>query len=157
MKHARSTYTLGAYDRCLACQYLGNGCDGPRTTSMTAERWCQWCRALKELRGYTNAYIASSTGLSETTIERIMAGKASQDIMRFTAGKLEDFLIGSSGQWPCAIELKEGREIVYMDSPQTLALLAERAETIERLRKDVELKDKIIARLLDLDKTEREA
>lgn len=150
MKNARCNYTLGAYDRCLACTYLGNGCDGPRTTSMTTERWCHWCRALKELRGYTNAYIANSTGLSETTIERIMAGKASQDIMRFTAGKLEDFLIGSSGQWPCAIEVNEGKEIVYMDSPNTLALLAERADQIAHLLKDVELKDKIISRLLEL-------
>lgn len=150
MKNARCNYTLGSYDRCLECTYLGNGCDGPRTTSMTTERWCQWCRALKELRGYTNAYIASSTGLSETTIERIMAGKASQDIMRFTAGKLEDFLIGSSGQWPCAIEVHEGKEIVYMDSPNTLALLAERADQIEHLRRDAELKDKIISRLLEL-------
>lgn len=134
MKRIRHNYEAGSYDPCLRCQYLGNGCDGPRTSSMTLQRWCEWCRELKELRGYTNAYIAERTNLSETTIERIMAGKVSQDIMRTTVALLEDFLIGSAGQWPCSLHLNGQKEIVYADSPATQEMLKERSIQIERLR-----------------------
>lgn len=127
-------YGEGPYNRCLECDYLGNGCDGPRTSCMPLERWCGWCRDLKEIRGYSNAYIAEVSGVSEQTVARIMSGKATQDIMRDTAARIETALVGSSRQWPCAMELNRDKEIVYMDSPQTLQMLAERGEEIARLQ-----------------------
>lgn len=129
-------YGDGPYNRCLKCDYLGNGCDGPRTSSMPLERWCQWCRDLKDLRGYSNAYIAEHSGVHENTVARIMACNATQDIMRDTATRIESVLVGSSRQWPCAMELNQSKEIVYMDTPQTTQMLADRAIQIERLRKN---------------------
>lgn len=134
----RCNFTSGPYDRCLKCEYLGNGCDGPRTTAMTLDRWCQWCRQIKEERGYTNAYISEQTGLSEVTVERIMACKITQDIMRSTAAILENFLIGSDGKWPCAMDANQDKEVVYMDKPETLTMLTERGIQVENLRRHLD-------------------
>ena len=131
-----TNYGEGPYNRCLECEYLGNGCDGPRTSCMPLERWCGWCKDLKELRGYSNLYIAEQSGVSEQTVARIMSGKATQDIMRDTAARIENVLVGSSRQWPCAMELGKGKEVVYMDTPQSTQMLADRAVQIERLRKN---------------------
>lgn len=132
-------YGEGPYNRCLNCDYLGNGCDGPRTSCMPLERWCGWCRDLKEIRGYSNAYIAEQSGVHENTIARIMSGKATQDIMRDTAARIEAVLVGSSRKWPCAMELNHDKEVVYMDSPQTIEMLADRAAQIENLQRNYEI------------------
>lgn len=131
-------YGEGPYNRCLECDYLGNGCDGPRTSCMPLERWCNWCKDLKELRGYSNAYIAEHSGVHENTVSKIMSGKATQDIMRDTAARIENVLVGSSRQWPCAMELNRDKEIVYMDTPQATQMLTERAEEIARLQRNYE-------------------
>lgn len=130
-------YIPGAYDRCLDCKYLGNGCDGPRTTSMSNERWLWWVKALKQLRGYSNQQCVEGTGLAKSTIDNIFAGN-NKDLKRSTAGILEDFLIGSSGAWPCAMDLNEEKDVVYMDTPETHAMLQERGIQVENLRRHLD-------------------
>lgn len=143
MKKTDCNYVSGAYDRCLECQYLGNGCDGPRTTSMSNERWVWWVKALKTLRGYTNQDCIEGTGLSKATIESIFAGNL-KDVKRSTVGMLEDFLIGSSGTWPCAMDLNKDKDVVYMDKPETIAMLQERAIQVENLRRNYDdIKDSV--------------
>ena len=128
-------YIAGSFDRCLDCKYLGVGCDGPRTSTMSNERWLWWVKALKQKRGYTNAAIVEGTGLSKATIENIFAG-VNKDVKRTTAGMLEDFLIGSDGKWPCPIDSNTDREIIYEDKPETLAMLNERNIQVENLRRN---------------------
>lgn len=128
-------YIAGTADRCLDCRYLGNGCDGPRTSTMGNDRWLWWIKALKQKRGYTNAAIVEGTGLSKATIENIFSG-ANKDVKRTTAGMLEDFLIGSDGKWPCPIDSNTEREVVYQDKPETIAMLAERGIQVENLRRN---------------------
>ena len=118
----------GSYDRCIKCANLGHGCDGPRTSSMTTDRWCEFMYLLKRLRNVTNEEIADGTGVSLSTIARIMSGSYPNDMRRSTAGAIEDFLIGSRGGSPCAMDVAPP---VYQDNPETLAKL-------DRLRKDKE-------------------
>lgn len=132
MKKTFCDYTERAYDRCIKCEYLGNGCDGPRTTSMAVEHWCHWIRSLKEAKGFSNAYIAEQTGLSAATIDKIVACSVTQDLSRVTVRTLENFLVGCAETWPCSIV--SGEDVVYMDKPETLELLAERGAKIEKLR-----------------------
>lgn len=89
------------YNRCLVCEVRGEKCDGPRTSSMTLERWCEFMRDMKELVGLSNQYISEKSGVSIKTVERLMAGRVEQDIMRETARMIEDVIIGSSSQYPC--------------------------------------------------------
>lgn len=96
------------YNRCLACQHrIEKRCDGPRTSAMTLERWCEFMRAMKEANGLSNAEVAEKSGVSIKTIERIMAMNCDQDIMRETARRIEDAIIGSSNQYPCYLAFVE--------------------------------------------------
>jgi len=107
------------YNRCLACHHRSEKrCDGPRTSAMKLDRWCEFIRDMKEANGLTNAYVATKSGVSIKTIERIMAQNASQDIMRETARLIEDAVIGSSNQYPCYLAYEESAP----DNTQQLAV-----------------------------------
>lgn len=89
------------YNRCLSCHHRTVRCDGPRTSAMPLARWCEFMRDVKEARGLTNAIIAERSDVSVKTVDRLMALNADQDIMRETARRIEDAIIGSSNQYPC--------------------------------------------------------
>jgi len=124
----------GPFDHCLECEFLGNGCSGPRTTAMTNDRYLYWMLALRKMRGVSNQTISDETGLSKATVDDFFAGRR-KDIGRTTAGMLEDFLIGGHVKWPCAMVLAvDNKEIVYQDRPETLEALRQAKESI--LEKD---------------------
>ena len=98
----QSNYSEKPYNRCLDCHHRKDKkCDGPRTSAMDLHRWCEFMRDMKEANDLTNSYIADKSGVSIKTIERLMALKSDQDIMRETARLIEDAIIGSSNQYPC--------------------------------------------------------
>lgn len=98
----QSNYSDKPYNRCLDCHHRKDKkCDGPRTSAMDLHRWCEFMRDMKEANSLTNSYIADKSGVSIKTIERLMALKSDQDIMRETARLIEDAIIGSSNQYPC--------------------------------------------------------
>ena len=90
------------YNKCLKCIHRDEKrCDGPRTSAMPLERWCEFMRLMKEANGLTNQEISERSGVSIGTIESIMALTRDQDLMRETARRIEDAIIGSSNQYPC--------------------------------------------------------
>lgn len=95
------------YNRCLSCPHRKVRCDGPRTSGLELARWCEYMRDMKEINGLTNAYISEESGISIKTIERLMALNADQDIMRETARRIEDVIIGSSDRYPCFLAFEE--------------------------------------------------
>ena len=104
----RSDFSEKPYNRCLSCPHRSEKrCDGPRTSAMDLHRWCEFMRDMKEANELTNAYIAEKSGVSIKTIERIMALNSDQDIMRETARRIEDAIIGSSNQYPCYLAFEE--------------------------------------------------
>lgn len=105
---AKIDFTDKPYNRCLTCPHRAEKrCDGPRTSAMSLNRWCEFMRDMKEVNGLTNAYIAEKSGVSIKTIERIMAQNCEHDIMRETARLIEDAIIGSSNQYPCYLAFEE--------------------------------------------------
>lgn len=128
-----TNYIGGAYDKCLHCPYLGNGCDGPNTNAMTLERLHEWWRELKRIRGYSNALIADRSGLSERTIASIMGGKTIRDLSFSTVSALNLALVGSGGQWPCAL-------VVEKEMPEATKELAALQESYAEYRKDTQSK-----------------
>jgi len=103
----RTNATDKPYNRCLSCPHRQSRCDGPRTSAMSLERWCEFMRDMKDLNGLTNAYIAEKADVSIKTIERLMAQRCEQDILRDTARRIEDAIIGSSNQYPCYLAFEE--------------------------------------------------
>ena len=103
----KTDFSAKPYNRCLACHHRKLRCDGPRTSAMDLARWCEFMRDMKEANGLTNAYIAEKSGVSVKTIEKLMAQNTDQDIMRETARRIEDAIIGSSNQYPCFLAFEE--------------------------------------------------
>lgn len=103
----KKDYSNKPYNRCLSCHHRKVRCDGPRTSAMELARWCEYMRDMKEVNGLTNAYIAEESGVSAKTIERIMAQNSEQDIMRETARRIENAIIGSSNKFPCYLAFEE--------------------------------------------------
>lgn len=124
-------YRAGAYDTCLHCEHLGIQCDGPNVLAMALERWCEWCKDLKSLRGLTNTQIAERSGVSEPTIIRIMNGMVSKDIMMSTASAINKVLVGTAGQYPCA-------QAAGVNADEFNLELATRDETIRRLQETLD-------------------
>lgn len=104
----KTDFSTKPYNRCLSCPHRKLRCDGPRTSAMDLARWCEFMRDMKEANGLTNAYIAEKSGVSIKTIERLMAQNTEQDILRETARRIEDAIIGSSNQYPCILAYEEG-------------------------------------------------
>lgn len=103
----KTDFSSKPYNRCLSCPHRKLRCDGPRTSAMDLARWCEFMRDMKEANGLTNAYIAEKSGVSVKTIEKLMAQNSDQDIMRETARRIEDAIIGSSNQYPCILAFEE--------------------------------------------------
>ena len=95
------------YNRCLTCPHRKVRCDGPRTAGLPLDRWCEYMRDMKEANGLTNAYIEEKSGVSIKTIERLMAQNSDQDIMRETARRIENAIIGSTSKYPCYLAFEE--------------------------------------------------
>ena len=119
------------YNLCLECEDLGVCCDGPNFLAMTLERWCEWCRLRKENLGWTNAYIAEISGVSQVTVDRIMAGKCSKDIRRSTCADISSALVGSLGKYPCA---RPAPTEMVVDNPEHLQKIEEKEQEIVQLR-----------------------
>lgn len=101
-------FTDEPYIACLDCSHRAAGrCNGPRTSAMSLLEWSKFMRALKEAGHMTNAYIAKESDVSLKTIERIMALNCDQDIMRDTARRIENVIIGSSTSYPCYLAFEE--------------------------------------------------
>ena len=100
-------YSTKPYNRCLSCPHRSVRCDGPRTSAMALQRWCEFMRDMRDINGLTNQYIADKAGVSVKTIERLMAQNVEQDLMRETARRIEDAIIGSSNTYPCILAFEE--------------------------------------------------
>lgn len=110
------------YNRCLTCHHRGVRCDGPRTSAMSLARWCEFMRDMKKANGLTNIYVAETADISVKTIERLMALTYDKDILRDTARRIEDAIIGSSNQYPCILAYEEE---LPDDTPKIKALMQE--------------------------------
>jgi hypothetical protein len=64
-------------------------------------------RAMKEANGLTNKEIEERSKVSQKTIEKVMALNTDNDIMRETARRLENAIIGSCSSYPCYLAFEE--------------------------------------------------
>lgn len=118
------------YNRCLSCDHRKVRCDGPRTSAMSLQRWCEYMRDMKEINGQTNAEIAEKSGVSIRRIEKIMSLSCETDIMRETARAIEDAIIGSSNQYPCYLAFEAAA------TPESEQKLSEATRELERALAD---------------------
>ena len=132
------------YANCLSCEHRKVRCDGMRTAPMDLLTWCAYMRDMKEANKLTNAHIADKSGISIKTIERILTLNCDQDIMRDTARKIENAIIGEDNRHPCYHMMLEDNT-----PAETTKLIEKMRAEIDYLRVENERKGRIIDRLLD--------
>jgi len=127
----KKDFTEKPYNRCLFCPHRKVRCDGPRTSAMELQRWCEFMRDMKDINDLSNGEIAVRADVSIKTVEQIMSLKPGKDIKRDTARRIEDAIIGSSNQYPCYLAFEEG-------APENLRKYDEVSKELERTRKELE-------------------
>lgn len=125
------------YYKCFSCTQFRKSCGGIPTRGMDLQNWCEYMRDVKDLARLTNAYIAREADVSIKTIERIMAINIEQDIMRATARRIEQVVIGSVGDHIC-----------YLNSDSTPERIQRLLEEIQYWRSENDRKAKIIDKYL---------
>ena len=137
VKHDPSTKP---YYKCLTCPQFRNNCGGKPTREMDLKSWCEYMHDVRDHFLLHNADIAKNADVSVKTIERIMAINIEQDIMRATARRIEQAVIGPVGDHACYLDHNAA------DSSERInRLLAE----IEFWKKENDRKAKIIDKYLE--------
>ena len=101
-------FTDESYKACLECSHRkATRCKGPRTSNMTLPEWCKFIKAIKVAAGYTNTEVAEGADVSLSTVESIMSLNREKDILRDTARRIENFVLGVGTGYPCYLAFEE--------------------------------------------------
>lgn len=134
------------YYRCFICPRFRTLCGGRPTRDWDFLEWCEYMRDARDWFNLSNDYITEKAQSSDGTTERIMSVKSSQDIMRATARRYEQAIIGPVGEFTCYFDHD------HTAADQIAALQAEIAslrEDVAFWKKENERKAKIIDKYLD--------
>lgn len=145
MKQKRDI-TNKPYYRCFICPRFRTLCGGRPTRDWNFLEWCEYMKDARDWFDLSNDYITEKAQSSEGTTERIMSVKSTQDIMRATARRYEQAIIGPVGEFTCYFDHD------HTADDQIAALQAEIATLREEVafwRKENERKAKIIDKYLD--------
>ena len=132
--------SIKPYYRCLSCAKFRKVCGGIPTRDLDLQSWCEYMRDVKEIAHLTNAHIAKEADVSIKKIENIMAINCDHDILRVTARRIEQVVIGPVAKYFCDLD--------YDGSAATDRITSLLAE-IEHLKKENERYAKIIDKYLD--------
>ena len=127
------------YHRCLSCNRFRTICGGRPTRDMDLQNWCEYICDVMDAFRLKNAYVAEKADVSVKTMERIKAINIDQDIMRATARRIEQVVLGPVVDHTCYLD-HDGSA-----SERINRLLAE----VEYWRKENDRKAKIIDKYLD--------
>ena len=101
-------FTDEPYKACIDCSHrAATRCKGPRTSNMPLLEWCRFIKAIKEAAGYTNTEVAEGAEVSLSTVESIMSLNREKDILRDTARRIENFVLGVGTGYPCYLAFEE--------------------------------------------------
>ena len=128
------------YYRCLLCPRFRKICGGRPTRDMDLQSWCEYICDVMDLAHLSCAYVAKEAEVSVRTMDRIKSLSIDQDIMRATARRIEQVVLGPVGEHTCYLD--------YNDSA-TAERINQLLQDIETLRKEKYRLEKIIDKYLD--------
>ena len=145
MKQKRDI-TSKPYYRCFICPRFRKLCGGRPTRDMEFIEWCEYIRDIRDYFELSNDYITEKAQSSDGTTERIMGAKSTQDIMRSTARRYEQAVIGPVGEFTCYLDHDNtaADQIAHLQS-----IILELRDDLARERKENDRKAKIIDKYLD--------
>ena len=135
------------YYRCLSCSRFRKLCGGRPTREMDLQNWCEYICDVMDAFHLTSTYVVKEAEVSMKTMERIRAINCEQDLMRGTARRIEQVVLGPVGEHTCCLDHNDGALTERINS-----VLAENEilrKQNEFLLKENERKAKIIDKYLD--------
>lgn len=133
------------YYRCLICPRFRTLCGGRPTRDMDLESWYEYICDVMTHFGLTIAYVAKEAEVSEKRVEQIRSKDTRNDIMRATARRIEQVVLGPVGEHTCYLDTGTNAEQVA----KLLAELEAAKEESAYWRRESDLKTKIISKYLD--------
>lgn len=131
--------TTKPYYRCLTCPRFRVLCGGRPTRDMDLKNWCEYIRDVMDAFRLTISYVSEKADVSQKRIEMIRAAREDQDIMRATARRVEQVVLGPATKHICDMDFD--------------ASAAEKADKLEAelavARKQIDRLEKIIDKYLD--------
>lgn len=122
------------YEKCLHCEKLGKGCNGPNFVDMSANELIEWCKKRKAILKINNEKISELSGIPKGTINRLFGG-GKYDFYYETMRPVIKVLV--SGEWQAPRCPEESKA-------------PEPSETVELLKEQLKWHKKIIAVLFFL-------
>ena len=107
------------YYRCLSCPRFRTMCGGIPTRGLDLKEWSEYIRDVMDYFGLSAAYIAEKSEVSQRKIESIHAINIEQDIMRATARRIEQVVLGSVTRFICDMDYdakSAAEKIVFLEA-----------------------------------------
>lgn len=136
---ARQDPSNKPYYKCLSCPKFRRECGGRPTRDLDFKNWCEYMRDVSDVFHLPNAYIAKEAEVSIKTVDRIMAVNCDQDIMRSTARRIEQVVLGPATNHICDMDF----------DASAVEKIAALREEVAYWRKENDRKAKIIDKYLD--------
>ena len=92
------------YYRCLSCPRFRSMCGGIPTRGLDLKEWSELIRDVMDYFNLSAAYVSKEADVSQRTVERIHAVNIDQDIMRATARRIEQVVLGSVTRYICDMD-----------------------------------------------------
>lgn len=93
------------FNKCLTCEYLGNGCSGPNLNAMTVERACEFLQIRRIQLDYSYQKTADLSMLSVVTVKRILTGKIKDPSFLSMRALTFVLVADTKGKYPCAMHI----------------------------------------------------
>lgn len=91
------------FNKCFECHSFRNGCSGPNLSAMSVSQACEFLQLVRAFRDVTYQDISEASGVSLTTVKRILTGKV-VDPSFYNISAISSYLMGDpKGNYPCAI------------------------------------------------------
>ena len=92
------------YNRCLSCPRFRTMCGGIPTRGLDLKEWSEYIRDVMDYFDLSADYVADKSEVSKRKVESIHAINVEQDIMRATARRIEQVVLGSVTRFICDMD-----------------------------------------------------
>ena len=136
----RQNASTKPYYRCLHCPRFRSECGGIPTRGLDLKEWSEYIRDVMDHFDLSAAAVAKDADVSQRKVESIHAINIEQDVMRATARRIEQVVLGTVNQYICDMDY---------DAKSAAEKIVSLEEEVAYWRKDRDRLAKIIDKYLD--------
>ena len=136
----RQNASTKPYYRCLHCPRFRSECGGIPTRGLDIKEWSEYIRDVMDHFGLTATAVAIDADVSQRKVESIHAINIKEDIMRATARRIEEVVLGTVNQFICDMDY---------DSKSAAEKIVSLEAEVAYWRKENDRKAKIIDKYLE--------